>query len=541
MIKAVGTPCSNSGANCTLSRCCNAPGNQCFKKDNKWSSCKPWCAKGPDPMDPNPAPWDCTPLGPKRPGIAPPLNWNMQAPNWVREKCAATGADCSKQMCCKDAGKQCFEKTEQWSSCKEECVPGPDPVDLDSAHWSCKSKGSRTPGPYQVWAKAAAWVATNCSKTGENCLETRCCKDPGHQCFLKNEAWAACMPDCLHGPMLSDENADIWNCTALGGRTPGMAQASRPRPLAKWVAENCSKDGEDCTNSMCCVEPTMQCYRKNSEWAACQRGCTPGNHSGDAAGGPWDCALLGPRTPRKWGSPTLYCYSVIRLYSYEAAIIRAQASTDGGIGIFGCDQFDVFASDGRGFIGDGPEGPVWTQHFDDAPVTVSVDHTAGNTALFMNVWEAVRFVGRWALTEWTIKADPDAVLLPDRLRTHLRPWVGQPVYVKNCNSPTLIQQGPMMFGSVEAISHQGMERYYYGGGEWRCKKNYQYGEDRWLGECFNEIGVQGVGDWHMVGDKLCILPECGNAGCSNCGDGRAAYHHYKSPESWLGCYYTAKR
>mmetsp|Transcript_4509 Transcript_4509/g.14113 ORF Transcript_4509/g.14113 Transcript_4509/m.14113 type:complete len:101 (+) Transcript_4509:2-304(+) len=94
----------------------------------------------------------------------------------------------------------------------------------------------------------------------------------------------------------------------------------------------------------------------------------------------------------------------------------------------------------------------------------------------------------------------------------------------------------MMFGSVEAISKQGMHKYYFQGGETTCKKNYQYGEDRWLGDCLTEIGVQPVLDERMVGDQLCV--RVGVA--KDCGDGRAAYHPYKSVGKWMQCWQEAQ-
>merc|ERR1719367_2390788 len=105
------------------------------------------------------------------------------------------------------------------------------------------------------------------------------------------------------------------------------------------------------------------------------------------------------------------------LSSYEAGIMRQALRVNGGIGIFGCDLYDVFAQDGETWLGDGPNGPVMTRHFVSAAVDISVDGTAGNARLFTHVWEAAKASGNWALTDWTVKADPDAVVIPDRLRS----------------------------------------------------------------------------------------------------------------------------
>merc|ERR1719468_1133312 len=343
------------------------------------------------------------------------------------------------------------------------------------------------------------------------------------------------MKECVPGPFLADANSDIWNCTAMGGRTPGYAAATSPSQyVAKWVKKNCSKVGENCQKTMCCADETNQCYEKNKKWASCSRGCKPGIHKDDKDKKKWTCRPLGPRTPRKWKSPTLYCYSVIRLQTYEADILRMQAKTDGGIGIFGCDEYDVFAAQGRGWIGDGPNGPVWTHHFVDAAVTRSIDNTAGNTQLFRNVWHAVKLVGKWQFTEWTVKMDPDAVLFAPRLRSRLKPHTKNiPVFFQNCASYTLVQQGgAMMFGSVEVISHLGISKY-LNIEESACNFGDQYGEDRWFGECLKSLGVYPITDPGILGDKLCVP---GVFDCAN-GEKRAAYHFYKDVGSWMNCYH----
>jgi len=535
---AVALHCAALGADCRRAGCCATPGHQCFRKNAKWAACRPFCTPGRDPTDKDAAPWSCEPIGEKRPGAPPPPNYTVTAASWVQRACAGPGESCEKQRCCKEPGKQCFRKSAGWSACKAECVGGgPDPTDRDGHPWDCKELGMRTPGAASGLGRAQPWVAKTCSGQNENCFHSRCCKDAGLQCYLKRDDWAMCLPRCKHGPLLTDANSDVWNCTALGGRTPGIAKASASAKVAPWVATNCSKPGADCRRTMCCSEPTMQCYSKSSKWASCDRACAKGPRKGDGDGKPWDCQELGVRTPRPWGSPSLYCFHVIRISSYEHEIASHAVKTDGGIGIFGCDQFDVFASDGEGWIGDGPYGPVWTHHFDFAPVTRSVDNTAGNTALFMNVWEAVRLVGRYKLTDWTVKADPDAVVIPARLRAHLMKHTGKLAFVKNCNSPTLIQTGPMMFGSLEAISRSALDKYFYGGGETLCKRDYQFGEDRWLGNCLTDLGVWGAPEFDMVGDALCV----GTGDVANCANGRAVFHPHKSLGDWIACYNTAMR
>jgi hypothetical protein len=149
----------------------------------------------------------------------------------------------------------------------------------------------------------------------------------------------------------------------------------------------------------------------------------------------------------------------------------------------------------------------------------------------MNVWAAVNWIGRWKLTDWTIKVDPDAVLIPDRMRyNHLKYHTGTPCYIVNCNKPGM-STGPMMFGSIESVSRQGLEKYFVNTG--KCNWGFQFGEDRWFGGCLAALGVQGVQDFSEVGDGVCTG--------ANCGDGKAAYHPFKAVAPWAACLAQATR
>jgi len=254
----------------------------------------------------------------------------------------------------------------------------------------------------------------------------------------------------------------------------------------------------------------------------------------------WTCDTLGPRTPRKWGWPSLFCVHVMRVNSYESDIVRAQLGMDGRFrgGIFTCDQYALYASDAPAgtAMGDGPLGPVRTHHFQNAPVWTSKDGTAANTALFQNVWEAVRWDGLYRCCDWTIKADPDAVILPDRLRwslgQHLNQAQGHPLFILTCDKG--FADGPMMFGAVEAVTSSALDRYFNSESTCRNMPWQSWGEDLWLGKCLQSLGVWSQEDKGMVGDALCYG--------SNCGDpNRGAFHPFKNKDAWMGCYWQSTR
>lgn len=171
-------------------------------------------------------------------------------------QCAVTRKqDCSKVECCADPGMQCYRKNKYWSTCQLDCVPGIDPRDRvnERTPWSCEKLGTRTPGTpivttteqssvaeeallhllagsYQQQSAPAsaqsedAGARSSCSRTRkEDCSRTRCCSDPGMQCYEKNEYWAACQEACILGIDHRDSSVERtpWTCRALGSRSPG--------------------------------------------------------------------------------------------------------------------------------------------------------------------------------------------------------------------------------------------------------------------------------------------------------------------------------
>lgn len=528
---------THPGESCLHTKCCTQPGTQCFTKDSKWAICRAACRPGPDPTDMNNQTWECKALGPRKAGHYSPPSPPVMAP-WVAKTCSGPGENCTETRCCKDAGNACFKKDAKWSSCKPSCTPGPDPVDTSSSPWECKQLGMRSPGWPRNAPKAAPWVAKKCSKDGEDCSKTRCCTEAGMQCFRKNSHTAKCLVGCHPGPHTDDKNSHPWNCTALGGRTPGTP-TPHPVKVAPWVKKECTKSNtENCLKTQCCKEGGMQCYQGNKNWASCLPSCTQwkqwsvnGKMVDAKTKKPWMCKKLGPRTPRAWHSPSLFCISVFRLNNEEANLMRNALGK--GIGIFACDNYAVFSSDPNSDLGDGPLGELRTVHFTAVPVGISKDGTAANTGLFMNVWEAVRWDGRYRTCDWTIKADPDAVLLPDRLRTHLKPHSGHSAFILTCGKAGM-PDGPMMFGSVEALSRMALDSYFNSESTCRNMPWGAWGEDLWLGNCLKNLGVSAEADFNLVSDGVCLYRNCADKNA-------AAFHPLKSVHEWLSCYWGATR
>merc|ERR1711948_110873 len=79
---------------------------------------------------------------------------------------------------------------------------------------------------------ATTTLARECSESHHSCLKTLCCKDASMRCFLKNEHWASCRPDCKPGIHEADpkEYRTPWACEELrlggvdGLKTPALAR-----------------------------------------------------------------------------------------------------------------------------------------------------------------------------------------------------------------------------------------------------------------------------------------------------------------------------
>merc|ERR1719414_2306094 len=82
---------------------------------------------------------------------------------------------------------QCYSKDQWYAACKSICD--------ETSDWECKTIGTRTP------------QTTPGSWSGDDCLLTKRCNNPGVQCFAKDETSAYC----------SMQAEDGWDGRVLGG------------------------------------------------------------------------------------------------------------------------------------------------------------------------------------------------------------------------------------------------------------------------------------------------------------------------------------
>jgi len=505
--------CSWGKQNCNETKCCNNPGKQCYQQTEWYAQCRDDCTKGPDPTHWDGKHWTCKELGPRAEGDG---------------TCSGFGEDCRETQCCSQPGTQCFRKNEGWAVCKSSCIPGaPDLHDINSDPWSCEPLGEWTQG-------AQAWVQDECTPEGEDCSKTKCCTGIGEQCFKKTDFWAQCKPYCTTVDAQHPWDGE-WDCTPLGPVTPHNA-GPQGGPISDWVVDACAGEGEDCSTSRCCLVTDQQCYKKNKDWSMCMESCTPGYHLEDNNES-WSCEEMGPRNVAGLGvkgTPSLYCWSLFQTTTEENDLIKYQIENDAGI--LQCDETALLSTAKETDMGKSKSGKAMkTMHVDMAEITVSQDGTSGNAKLFINCWNVIIDDGRWRHYAWIVKVDPDAVIIPDRVRSHLTSHVDENVYVVNCNKFPSSPNFPMMYGSVEIYSYKAIKTYKEKQG--RCQEDMgmmlpKWGEDYYMTHCLDHIGVGRISDYASVGDNVCSGGACSDPYFS-------AFHPHKTTEDWTECWEEA--
>jgi len=244
---------------------------------------------------------------------------------------------------------------------------------------------------------------------------------------------------------------------------------------------------------------------------------------------------------------SFFCWAVVRKTSYEYELMKTQLRLQAGI--FACDEFALISDTELNMDG------VKTLVIPSIEVTgITNQGTSANTPVFVNAWRAIQADGRYKAHDWVLKADPDTVLVMDRLRTRLSPWnlpsnpYPSPVevppnagtWVTNCDKMTMWGAGwgngwPMMYGSLEIVSRVALDNYFVN--EEKCKRDsivpwMQMGEDAFMGVCLRDLRAAEL--FLKQGDGT-----CGGGDCSD--HSFQAYHPYKDPAAWLTCWNKATR
>lgn len=217
---------------------------------------------------------------------------------------------------------------------------------------------------------------------------------------------------------------------------------------------------------------------------------------------------------------------------YERDLIRFQL--ENRVGIFGCDDFTVYCSSTEN-LGEGPSGMVTTMAINPGTGQVGSLAVPGQTTTswlnamsFQEVWARVAQDGRFRYQQWTVKADPDAVFFPNRLKVHLLPYGSGAWYIRNCNQYPDVQ----MLGSLEVLSFGAVDSYALAAGNCKNSLPWQgWGEDYYLQHCLDTWDVVHIDDFSILGDARCntLRP----VDCSD--PTAAAFHPFKTLDDYADC------
>lgn len=290
-----------------------------------------------------------------------------------------------------------------------------------------------------------------------------------------------------------------------------------------WVPppHNCSWGGDNCIETKCCADvcdaswdfkecKAYTCYKRDENWAGCKTGGPPEGWEGTELGGHPNTEVAPAEEGKLIQGTRLYCFSVVMWNQPPAAGWQASEAElannwkEQKKGIMQCDDYSIF---------DGLEGG-----------------SVHNIQSFINAWNMVKDDGRWKQNDWSIKVDPDAVFFPEHFRRKLE-WVyktpqGATVYMRN----TFYKF--KLLGAIEALTREALELYFARGWECEAHLGQEGGEDYWLLQCLEGLGVDYQTDESLLHDKY--------AADENCDDGYSVAHHFfKKIDDWDACWDTA--
>lgn len=233
--------------------------------------------------------------------------------------------------------------------------------------------------------------------------------------------------------------------------------------------------------------------------------------------------------PRKTMQPSLFGFSVMTP-GPEVALLKSQFAKK--TSIFGCNDYAVISVQKISFGVDECGKEVWTwcnpylRSVGIGQLGPDTTNSWLNTGTFINAWDMLMKSGAIWSHAWITKVDPDAVMLPDRLRNHVAPYTGAPHYVINCNWGGKNK----IFGAVEVFSIPAIAEYKNRPDV--CKKDMKWhgwGEDMYMQKCMDKLGVPYVTDFNLVGDARCSFKPCEDQSA-------AAYHPFKDVASYWSCW-----
>jgi len=256
----------------------------------------------------------------------------------------------------------------------------------------------------------------------------------------------------------------------------------------------------------------------------------------------------------------LWCYALMMPWGYEPDLLAAQLSR--GVGIFACNEYAVFSNGSSPVLCPPREPPMGQLGKQDNPrvphagnresfVTLPIGgdlhvefggkwYTAMNTDIFIKVWKEVVNLGAYKKHHWTVKADPDSVFFPARLRQMVIDEPTGAIYLNNCKFG--------LHGPIEVMTREALDL--YAERQRDCAgirrdamdmtsawddEDHAFGEDEFIHRCFDHLHVKRV-------DELGLL--LSETACDQetvpCDEGKVAFHPFKTKKEYFDCWDSAR-
>lgn len=151
-----------------------------------------------------------------------------------------------------------------------------------------------------------------------------------------------------------------------------------------------------------------------------------------------------------------------------------------------------------------------------------------NARTFIAAWDILMNSGHVWAYDFVVKADPDAVFFPERLKMHVMDYIGKDVYVPNCGK----YGDPLLYGSLEVFSVGAIKRYHDNVQTCKALEWQGWGEDYYMQHCMQALGIEAKTDTLEVGDDRCVSAPCSDYT-------KVAFHAFKTVPSWMVCYKEA--
>jgi len=344
----------------------------------------------------------------------------------------------------------------------------------------------------------------------------------------------------------------IGGSNAAVGLEGLMSKEQRVKIVPSYPA--CSAAKENCFDTGCCKTSGHKCFKTGPSKALCVEKCTPGVKGFKTCEQPPSAELSVP--VEEESGTSLYCFSLYskdtgsEKKSYELELFQKQK--EHGVSIFGCEEWDVFSDVSTAVGDDYTTVQVFDTRGEWHRLKRKTSGTWVNWGIFYSVWENIKKNGRGQSQWWTVKADADAVFIPQRLRDYITTNnlkdTPHGMYLENCKN---VQYG--YFGNLEVISRKGMKAIIAGLEE--CHESFApcadtgcdwkfgpWGEDVFIQRCMDHHYVDKVEAFDLTRDGACAsdrpkdqkknkkwkAPDCTV-------EKAASIHPFKKPNEYFKC------